>query len=513
MREIQATTRICVSVCEEHAASLPQAVERASELGDAVELRLDYLTATELDAALDSLEKLSASSMKPFILTLRPAEQGGRREIDFLNRIIFWLDQLGKAGKGEHLFDIELDAARMLSEKGDLAWNRIICSHHDFSGASGDLGALYSEMAGTPAGVIKIAIRVEDAADCIPFFKLIERARAEGREIVALAMGASGLMTRILGPSRGAFLTYAAIDKEHATAPGQPTAVELRELYRIHKITEHTAVTGLIGGRVSYSVSPHIHNAAFAETGVDAVYIPFEVHDAGSFLRRMADPRSREMKWKLRGLGVTAPHKLAVMEHLDWIEPSALEIGAVNTILVEGESLRGYNTDAAGFLLPLTKRADVKGKKVAVIGAGGAARSALWSLGRAGAAVTLFARNPLRAQATAEQFGARVINLEGARFDDFEIVVNATPLGTRGVNEDETPAASSQLRGVRLAYDLVYNPRETRFLMEARQAGCETLSGMEMLVAQAAEQFRLWTGSDAPEETMLRAASRALESF
>lgn len=513
MKEIQAQPRICVSVCVQSARELRQAIERAASLADIIELRLDCLAGAELQAALADLSALASSASQPFIITLRPAEQGGRREIDTLNRIAFWLDNLGTERARPELADIEFDVARVLMEKEGLEWNRVICSHHDFTGTASGIDELYQEMAKIPARVLKIAVRVNDASDCLEVFKLLERARSEGREIIALAMGEAGIATRILGPSRGAFLTYAALDRAGSTAPGQPTAEEMRSIYRVHKITAQTAIVGLVGAPVSHSISPQVHNAAFEETETDSVYIPFEVHDVENFMRRMAHPRSREMVWKLRGLSVTAPHKRAVMEHLDRIEASAREIGAVNTIVVEGEELRGYNTDAVGFLSPLEKKlGGLKGRQVAVIGAGGAARSALWSLARAGAEATVFARDVEKGARLGEEFGARSMKLEGALFHDFEIVVNATPLGTRGTGERETPAVASQLRGARLVYDLVYNPQETRFLLEGKEAGCETLAGLEMLIAQAVEQFKLWTDRDAPVEVMLEAARKALES-
>jgi 3-dehydroquinate dehydratase/shikimate dehydrogenase len=511
MKEIQARPRICVSVCEQTARDLRRSVERVSALADIIELRLDCLAGRELDKALSSLSALTALTSKPTIITLRPAEQGGRREIDSLNRIVFWLDRLSQ--EGTELYDIEFDVARVLMEKEGLDWTRIICSHHDFTGGQTDLERLYQEMKKTPARIIKIAVRAVDATDCIPVFKLLERARREGQELIAIAMGEAGIVTRILGTSRGAFLTYAAPDEDSATAPGQPTIEELRALYRVQEITEETTLFGIMGAPVSHSISHAMYNAAFARSGMDGVYIPFEVREAGSFLRRMAHPRSSEIGWKLRGLSVTAPHKTAVMQELDWIEPSAREIGAVNTITVEGQELHGYNTDSAAFLSPLEKRfGELSGRRVAVIGAGGAARSILWSLHRAGAKTTVFARNVERGALLGEAFGAGVEKLEDARFHDFEIVVNATPLGTRGTSEQETPATAAQLRGARLAYDLVYNPLATRFLLEAREAQCETLSGLEMLIAQAAEQFRLWTGKAAPLEVMRAAATRALEA-
>src|SRR4030095_117184 len=147
--------------------------------------------------------------------------------------------------------------------------------------------------------------------------------------IIALAMGAAGVAPRILGPSRGSFLTYASLDNETVTAPGQLSLSELTEVFRLEKIDRHTQIFGLIGCPVSHSLSPQIHNSAFAATGTNAVYLPFETRDLKSFIKRMIHPRTRELDWRLRGLSVTAPHKFAVMEQLDWIEPAAREIGAI----------------------------------------------------------------------------------------------------------------------------------------------------------------------------------------
>jgi 3-dehydroquinate dehydratase/shikimate dehydrogenase len=331
--------------------------------------------------------------------------------------------------------------------------------------------------------------------------------------MIAIAMGTAGVATRILGPSRGSFLTYASLDSETATAPGQLSVSELKQIYRLEHIDRHTQVFGLVGQPVSHSLSPRIHNAAFGATDTNAVYIPFETHNLKTFIRRMVHPRTRELDWRLRGLSVTAPHKFAVMEHLDWTERAAREIGAVNTVVVEGEDLHGFNTDAPGFIKPLVQVfGDLRDARCAVVGAGGAASAALWSLKEAGAQAKLVARNVAKAKAIAERFGAECMPLEAARFDGFDMVINATPLGTVGQFENETPLTALQLSGARLVYDLVYNPTETRFLREAREVGCQTLGGLEMLVAQASEQFRLWTGAVPAEGVMYEAAARGLKS-
>ena len=179
--------------------------------------------------------------------------------------------------------------------------------------------------------------------------------------------------------------------------------------------------------------------------------------------------------------------------------------------MAAGDALHGYNTDAQGLIKPLVQEiGDLAKAHCAVIGAGGAACAALWGLKQAGAKTTLFARNATKAQARAEQFDASWKTLEDASFAGFDVVVNATPLGTARHFVDQTPATAQQLRGARLAYDLVYNPTDTRFLREAREAGSKTLGGLAMLVGQAAEQFRLWTGDTAPEEVMREAARQGL---
>ena len=235
-------------------------------------------------------------------------------------------------------------------------WSRVICSFHDFNGGVSDLVSSYERLARTPARVIKLAVTIDDASDNLQVFELLERAKLEGRELIAVGMGTAGVATRILGLSRGSFLTYAASNRISPTAPGQLTSTELRDLYRADQIDETTQVTGLIGCPVSHSLSPQVHNAAYKAQALNAVYVPFEVRNLAAFMRRMVHPQTRHMAWKMRGLSVTTPHKQTVMDHLDWIDSAAKEIGAVNTIVIEDEGLKGYNTDAAGFINPLKER-------------------------------------------------------------------------------------------------------------------------------------------------------------
>lgn len=480
--------RVCVPVCAKTFAEMEEACARARAVGDIVELRLDCLQ--DLNFEIEAfLNKLS----HPLILTFRPSEQGGYKNLTRHERETFWARNF----KPDSLLDIEAD----LVPANSFDWPRVIVSHHDFNGVPDDLEQIYERLAATPAHLVKIAISANDITDCIRVFRLLERARSENRALIAIAMGDAGIATRILGPSRGAYLTYGSLEDASATAPGQVNARQLRSVYRIDGIDRETMICGLVGLPVMHSVSPHMHNAAFAAEGVNGVYLPLEVRDVESFVRRMIHPGTRELDWNVRGLSVTAPHKSSVMDLLDWISPEAQEIGAVNTVVVD-RGLHGYNTDVHGLIEPLREvLGSLKGLRVAVIGAGGAARAAVWALRREQAEVVLFARDPNKARSVSEALGVQCKELSAAQFRGYDVVINATP---------QSPATAEQLAGAGLVYDLVYNPIETEFLQHGRAAGCETLGGLKMLVAQARLQFQLWTGKTPPASVMYDAATAAL---
>ena len=501
--------RVCVPLNEKSFSALTAAAKSASHVADLIEFRLDGLDHHELSET--KVNDLVRAIQKPVILTYRPQEQGGYRSLTSQDRMSFWQRNFKSDAA---FFDLELDLVNKLvnlDAENQPDWSRVICSFHDFKGSVPNLESIYEELAFTPARILKIAVTAIDIVDCIEVLMLIDRARGEGREIIAIAMGDAGVATRVLGPSCGSFLTYAALKPETGTAPGQLTTDDLKLVYRIHEIDSETMITGLVGKPVMHSVSPHMHNAAFQAVNINGVYLPFEVRNVEQFFRRMVHPRTREVNWNLRGLSVTAPHKVEVMNQLDWIDESAKAIGAVNTIVLANEQLLGYNTDFEGLLEPLLKRVGaLDGARVAVLGAGGAANAACYALREQKAQVTLYARDESKGRILAERFNILYEALSTANFAGKDVVINTTPLGSFGAHINETPATSQQLRGSRLVYDLVYNPTETFLLREAREAGCETLGGLEMLVAQARQQFKLWTHSNVSSELMYNAAARAL---
>jgi 3-dehydroquinate dehydratase / shikimate dehydrogenase len=491
---------ICVPITETKAEPFLQAMGEASKTADIIELRLDYLREEELTSLLPELP--NRDFVKPLLFTFRPREQGGMRDLALGDRLRFWQNMSSETKACITYADFELDLVEHLAEQPPpLPWQQIICSHHNFEETPATLNETYERIARTPAAIVKIATKANCLADCLPLFDLMERG---GKPVIILGMGLPGLATRVLALSRGAMLTFGALKRGAESAGGQPTATELCELYRAHQLTKDSEIYGVIGNPIGHSRSPLIHNAALQAVGRDAVYLPLEVDDAAEFIRDFVHPKTKKLNWNLRGLSVTIPHKLSVMAHLDFISPAAQAVGAVNTIIVKDNELHGDNTDVIGAMNPLEKLLDVNGTRAAIIGAGGAARAICYGLQQRGASVTIYARDVHKAQTLADEFNAQAIAIADFH-GDADIVINCTPVGMQGYNEAVSPLNTDALQNVRLVYDLIYNPLETQLLKDAKAAGCQTLGGMAMLLGQAAEQFRLWTGEDAPLDVMRQA--------
>jgi len=490
--------RVCVSVC---ADTLPDMLERAHQVessADIVELRLDCLDPDQLDQF--------ALPEGRFILTLRPTEQGGSSRLSAEERTRFWARVGPGAGADMEADVVEADAANK--------FDPLICSFHDFSGRLKDISASYDAIARSNASVLKIAVSVSDAADAIPVLQLLDRAKRDGRRMIPIAMGEAGKWTRILGLAHGAYLTYAALGSGSETAPGQISTDELLDVFRVKELDKSTEVYGIIAGDTTYTMSPYVHNAAFKSSDRNAVFVPFQVADLDRFIRRMVRPETREIDLNFHGFSVTNPYKQAVIQYLDDIDEAARKIGAVNTVKVVDGKLHGFNTDVTGFIEPLnSKFGELVDTRVAVFGAGGAARAAIYALKSNGATVTIFARDANKGHDLATEFQTNFEQLETGNsklktvLKPFDVIVNATPVGTRGQHDDESIATAEQLQHVDLVYDLIYNPAETRLIREAKAAGVETLGGFDMLIAQAIEQQKIWTG-DLPNVGAMSAAAR-----
>ncbi len=492
---------ICVPITETAAEAFLQAVADAAPIADIIELRLDYLDAADCRAVLKVLPQFAEG--KPLLLTFRPREQGGRRELSLQDRQNFWRNLSPEVVSAIHFADFEFDLAESFAGDLPIPWEKVICSWHNFDETPDDLIRRYDRMAATPAAVVKIAAMAGNINDSLRLFELLDHAQGK-KPVIALAMSLAGIATRILSPSRGGVLTFGSLRRGAESAAGQPTATDLRNLYRVNQLTRDSEIYGVIGNPVGHSRSPLMHNAALAALGRNGVYLPLEVTDIESFARELLHPKTKTLNWNLRGLSVTIPHKLAIMPFLDWIDPTAQTIGAVNTVVVEGEELHGYNTDVIGAMKPLEALMELRDARAAVLGAGGSARAICHGLRERGAEVTIYSRDLRKAAPLAEEFNAKTATLE-AFTGDTDLVINCTPIGMHGHSEGQSLLRADSLQQVKLVYDLIYTPEETALLGEAKAAGCQTLGGLAMLIGQAAEQFRLWTGVEAPIELMKQA--------
>lgn len=264
----------------------------------------------------------------------------------------------------------------------------------------------------------------------------------------------------------------------------------------------------IIGDPVSHSLSPDIHNAGYRELGIDDRwhYRSRQVRsdELAGFMREVVDEG-------IRGISCTAPHKVAIMSYLDEVDPVAAEIGAVNTVVNEGGRLKGYNTDWLGVVGPLEEVSPLKGRRVALLGAGGAARSIAYGITSKGAQLTIYNRTAGRARELAEEFGAK-----GAGLDDLgdvreaDIIINATSVGMTP-DDASTPLPQKFIAKHQVVFDSIYVPYETRLLKEAAAKGAEVIHGTEMLLGQAFVQFKLYTGYDAPTDAMRSALGKALK--
>jgi 3-dehydroquinate dehydratase / shikimate dehydrogenase len=477
---------LCVTVSAPTTAELRRQRDEATE-ADLVELRLDSVADPNVAGAL-------AGRRGPVVVTCRPTWEGGSFK-----------------GSEEERHRLLADAMSLGAEYVDLEWRAhwddllgqsggrgIVLSMHDFQGVPSDLPSRLRAMRATGAEVVKIAVQSACLADCVTLFELGVQAGRHG-SLVLLAMGDYGLPTRVLAARFGSAWTYAGSQR----GVGQVTAPALLNGYRWRTVSDSTAVYGIVGGSVAHSVSPAIHNAAFRATRLDAVYLPLPAVSADDF---MAFGRAIGIS----GASVTIPHKVTLFDRLDEVDSVARRIGAINTIRVEDGRWVGGNTDAIGFLKPLQGRLALKGLQTSVLGAGGAARAVAVALASSGCSVRLHARSAAQAAEVAMATGGGV-GPWPPEPGSWDVLVNCTPIG-QYPRVDETPIHAAELTG-RFVYDLVYNPTVTRLLREAGDAGCATIGGLEMLVAQAQEQFQWWSGARAPAAVMREAALKRLAEF
>ncbi len=269
-------------------------------------------------------------------------------------------------------------------------------------------------------------------------------------------------------------------------------------------IDTETKIYGVLGHPVGHSLSPTMHNAAFKQLGINAVYLAFDVEDiaaAITSLRVLA----------VKGASVTIPHKQEVMKHLDVIDPIADKIGAVNTIVARNGKLWGHNTDCNGAIEALLAQTPLDGRRAVVLGAGGAARAIAVGLQSHGCRVTIVNRTIERGWRLAEDLNAKFIPLADFNSSDCDILINTTSVGM-SPNTGTMPIPARLFAKSMVVMDVIYNPLETKFLQTAAAKGCRTIDGVAMFVNQGALQFELWTEIDAPRDLMRKIVLQKLSA-
>ena len=493
-------TRLCVAIFVTDEAQARRDVALAAERGaDLVELRLD----TYDGDAWHLLERLTV----PVVCTIRAAAEGGQSPLPDADRV----ERLRFLGHRAAYVDLELATYDRLDPRPPVgALGHLILSSHDFDGRPARLTNVVADLYDAPCEVAKVVWMARTIRDNLEAFEILQ---SRQKPTIALCMGEAGLISRVLAKKFGGFLTFASLDGQTGTAPGQVAVADMKQLYRWDAVGPATQVYGVVGSPVGHSMSPAVHNAAFDATGHDGVYLPLLVNPGYESFKAFMESFLAFDGLHLSGLSVTIPHKENALRYLKergaTVEPLAERIGAVNTIAIDGGTLRGTNTDYAAILDTITAalatdRTALAGRRVAVLGAGGTGRTAVAALASCGATVVVYNRTRDRADALAAEFDGTPGKVVAANWDKLcgsccDVFVNTTSIGM-SPHVDASPFgdAPPPLSADTLVFDAVYNPPVTMLLRQAAAAGAKTASGVDMFVRQAAAQFTTWTGQAAP---------------
>jgi len=492
--------KVCVAIIGSTAAEMLEKASAVVKETPFLEFRLDYL-----DKPLLALPKFKHffqdNTAATGIATCRRTANGGK----FSGNVAAEIEVLSKAAAaGFHIVDVELESVEAM-KKGELQKLRetgvaLIISHHDYN-ATKDLEGIYKRIIPFHPDFIKIVPTAKTLSDNVTLMRFIERME-DHSNIIGICMGDAGIISRVLGVRAGSAFTFAAATTGEETGPGQIAARTLIETYRIDQVDAATKVYGVAGNPIRSSLSPIMMNTAFRRETVNAVYLALQANKLSDLLKLVHEI-------PIQGLSVTMPLKEEIMAHLEKTDPLSAKIGACNTVLrAQDGKLYGFNTDVAGITGPLEKRMSLRGAKALVLGAGGAARAAVFGLREKGAEVFILNRTAETAQKLARQSGAKTIKKDAVAKTPFDVIINATPIGMAGIKANQLLEAKDL--NTKLVFDLVYNPLETPLLRMARQKGIPIITGIEMFVQQGARQFEIFTGKPAPEEEMLRVVIHSL---
>ncbi len=492
--------RVCVALTASTPSELVEKAEALARDNSFMEFRLDYISKPIL--ALPKIKHFIQTHAGTMIIaTCRRAASGGK----FRGSIASQLDVLAKASAiGCQLVDVELQTAQR-GKPAQLQKLRsrsaLILSFHDFRGTK-KLDQTLEKMRAFPADFYKVVSTATTLSDNVAMMQFLSR-EADNHSLVGVCMGEQGIISRLLGVRAGSLFTFASASQGEETAAGQIRAQELRSVYRIEQVDVATRVYGVAGDPIAHSLSPAIMNAAFRRENVNAVYLALHA-------KTLKDLMNCVREIPIHGLSITMPYKEAIIPHLDNTDSHTTKIGACNTVVrAQDGKLYGFNTDTSGVVRPLERRlSTLQDAKILVLGAGGAARAAVFGLKERGAEVYILNRNLAAAKKLAHRARARSIKRADLKRLAFDVIINATPVGMG--NTRDTPLQEKEINA-RYVFDMIYDPVETRLMKLAKERGVQLISGAEMFVHQAARQFEIWTGKPAPQDDMLQVVALALQ--
>ncbi len=491
---------ICVLIGRGRHSSAIDEWEAATAAGaELVEVRADCLRRDP------DLKRLLAQRFTPLVFTMRRSIDGGlyRGDEEKRQRLIREAIVLGV-----DYVDLEMDIAAKIPRFGK---TKRIISYHNLKRAPEDLADIHAKCAELNPDIIKIAVNASSLADVSRVLKIAAESKIP---TIAIAMGELGAFTRVLGAKYGAPFTYAGFNPERNFAPGMPMFMTLKKGYQYDLIDKETETYAVIGDPIGHSLSPAVHNAAFRHVGINKVYVPIQV-PAGRLKESL-----EELAWlNIRGYSVTIPHKEAIIPLLSKADGAVERIGSCNTVVLQGDEKIGHNTDYRAAMDSLEEALGGPGatedvspllnKQVLILGAGGVARAIASGLSRRGAGVIITNRTDQRATELAQEVGARTVAWSARAGTSHDILINCTPVGMHP-DVDDTPMPPAGYKQGAIVFDTVYHPENTMFLKLARERGCTTITGVDMFVRQAALQFQMFTGRDAPVDLMREVVKRQL---
>jgi 3-dehydroquinate dehydratase/shikimate dehydrogenase len=476
-------------------AEIQEAAKQGAKL---IELRLDFL------ARAPDFKRLLYDRPCPIIATFRRQADGGRWTGTEEQRMMLIRQAIVA---GFDYIDLEVDIIDKIPRFGKV---KRIVSYHNVQQVPEQLEQIYEQMCEADADVFKIAVNAQQTSDNLRVLALLKNAK---KPTVAMCMGDLGTCSRLLGLRLGVPFAYGAFNRERQIAPGILSYKELQNVYAIERINAETKVFGVIGDPIGHSLSPLIHNAAFQDTNINAMYVPFRVPrgELAAFLKSFEEV-------PVQGYSITIPHKEAAAKAAQIVDASVEAMGAANTLTATPNGYSATNTDARAALDSLKAHLpnDAEGKPmtlasrtVMLVGAGGVARALAYALQQEKVNLVVTNRTEERGRQLAEQFGGKFVEWSARHSVTCDIVINCTSVGMHP-NVDETPIHHSFLSPELMVFDTVYTPETTRLIREARERGCPVLTGVDMFVRQAALQFELFTGQPAPFDLMTKRARKAL---